>query len=131
MTVPVAHAALRLLLDGERLARRRLANIVAASANSELHGEKTSERCAAGKWRFRGVLIHRPKIESARGFFGTPRGLGFATATTSAAFFPHLEQRIRSASCFSVIFQPTRRATCPGQDLLWSGLIPCCTVMAL
>ena len=24
-----------------------------------------------------------------------PRGLGLATATTSAAFFPHLEQRIR------------------------------------
>jgi hypothetical protein len=28
--------------------------------------------------------------------FGTPRGPGLATATTSAAFFPHLDQRIRS-----------------------------------
>ena len=25
------------------------------------------------------------------GFFGTPRGLGLATATTSAAFLPHCE----------------------------------------
>jgi hypothetical protein len=30
------------------------------------------------------------------------RGLGLATATASAAFFPHLEQRIRSAISFSV-----------------------------
>ena len=29
-----------------------------------------------------------------RGFFGTPRGLGLATATTSAAFFPHLESAL-------------------------------------
>jgi hypothetical protein len=41
---------------------------------------------------------------------GTPRGLGLATATTSAAFFPHCEQRRRSASSLSVIDQPTRRA---------------------
>ena len=34
------------------------------------------------------------------GFFGTPRGLGLATAATSATFFPHLEQRIRSAERF-------------------------------
>ena len=47
---------------------------------------------------------------SIYGFFGTPRGLGLATATTSAAFFPHLEQRIRSASSFSVTFQPPRRS---------------------
>jgi len=38
-----------------------------------------------------------------------PRGLGLATATTSAAFLPHCEQRMRSASSLSVIFQPTRR----------------------
>jgi len=44
------------------------------------------------------------------GFFGTPRGLGRATATTSAAFLPHLEHRIRSASSLSVILYPTRRA---------------------
>jgi len=31
----------------------------------------------------------------------TPRGLGLATAMTSAAFFPHLEQRIRSASSYT------------------------------
>ena len=29
------------------------------------------------------------------GFFGIPRGLGLAAATTSAAFLPHCEQRIR------------------------------------
>jgi hypothetical protein len=28
----------------------------------------------------------------------TPRGLGLATATTSAAFFPHLEHRIRGGA---------------------------------
>ena len=39
-----------------------------------------------------------------------PRGLGLATATTSAAFFPHLE-RIRGPSSFSVTFQPTMRAS--------------------
>ena len=27
----------------------------------------------------------------------TPRGVGWATATTSAAFLPHCEQRIRCA----------------------------------
>jgi hypothetical protein len=31
--------------------------------------------------------------QSPCGFFGTPRGLGLATATTSAAFLPHCEQR--------------------------------------
>jgi hypothetical protein len=40
----------------------------------------------------------------------------FATATTSAAFFPHLEQRIRGASSVSVTFQPTRRASA------WGGI---------
>jgi hypothetical protein len=44
------------------------------------------------------------------------RGLGLATATTSAAFFPHLEQRIRDASSLSVTFQPIRRAGA------WSGI---------
>jgi hypothetical protein len=48
------------------------------------------------------------------GFFGTPRGLGLATATTSAAFFPHLEQRIPGASSFGVTFQPTRHARACG-----------------
>src|SRR4029077_16421749 len=43
-----------------------------------------------------------------------PRGLSLATAMTSAAFFPHLEQRIRSASSLSVIFHPTRRARASG-----------------
>jgi hypothetical protein len=47
-------------------------------------------------------------------FFGTPRGLGQATAMTSAVFLPHLEQRIRRASSLSVIFQPTRRASACG-----------------
>jgi hypothetical protein len=40
------------------------------------------------------------------GVFGTPRGLGLATATTSAAFLPHLGHLIRIASAFSVILQP-------------------------
>jgi len=40
-----------------------------------------------------------------------PHGLGLATATTSAALFPHWEHRIRGASSLSVIFQPTRRAS--------------------
>jgi hypothetical protein len=48
------------------------------------------------------------------GFLGTPLGLGLATATTSAAFFPHLEQRIRDASSCNVTFQPTRRARACG-----------------
>lgn len=39
-----------------------------------------------------------------------PRGLGRATATTSAAFFPHSEQRIRCASASSIVDQPTRCA---------------------
>ena len=43
-----------------------------------------------------------------------PRGLGLATAPTSAAFFPHCEQRIRSASSVSVTFQPNRRARASG-----------------
>jgi len=43
-----------------------------------------------------------------------PRGLGFATATTSAAFFPHREQRSRGARALSVIDQPTRRAKTSG-----------------
>jgi len=43
-----------------------------------------------------------------------PRGRGLATATTSAAFFPHREQRIRSASSLSVIDQPSRRARASG-----------------
>jgi hypothetical protein len=50
------------------------------------------------------------------GFFRTPRGLGLATDTTSAAFFPHLEQRIRSVRSFSITFQLTR-PECLGLDL--------------
>jgi hypothetical protein len=41
-------------------------------------------------------------------------GLGLATTTTSAAFFPHLEHRIRSANSFRVTFQVTRRARACG-----------------
>jgi hypothetical protein len=37
-------------------------------------------------------------------------GRGFATATTSAAFFPHCEQRNRGANSMSVVAQATRRA---------------------
>jgi hypothetical protein len=47
-------------------------------------------------------------------FFGIPRGLGRATATTSATFLPHCEQRIRGASSLSVTFQPTRRTSASG-----------------
>src|ERR1700694_4978044 len=49
--------------------------------------------------------------ESMSLFFGTPRGLGLATATTSAAFLPHCEQRSRGARALSVVVRPTRRAT--------------------
>jgi hypothetical protein len=48
------------------------------------------------------------------GFSHAPRGLGLATATTSAAFLPHCEQRIRSARAWSITFQPTRRARASG-----------------
>ena len=47
-------------------------------------------------------------------FFGMLRGLGLATATTSAVFSPHCEQRIRCASSVSVTDQPTRRARASG-----------------
>jgi hypothetical protein len=43
-------------------------------------------------------------------FVGIPRGLGLATATTSAAFFRHCEQRSRGARALSVVAQPTKRA---------------------
>jgi hypothetical protein len=48
------------------------------------------------------------------GFLGTPRGLGRATATTSATFFPHCEHRIRVASCASVADLPAIRASASG-----------------
>jgi hypothetical protein len=41
-------------------------------------------------------------------------GRGFATATTSAAFFPHCEQRNRGANSMSVVAQATRRARASG-----------------
>jgi len=50
------------------------------------------------------------KPDFSVGFFGTPRGLGLATATTSAAFFPHFEQRSRGSRALSGIDQPTKRA---------------------
>jgi hypothetical protein len=54
--------------------------------------------------------IRQPITEQTQcGFFGIPRGLGFATAATSAAFFPQREQRSRGASALSVVDQPTRR----------------------
>jgi len=43
-----------------------------------------------------------------------PRGLGRATATTSATFLPHCEQRIRVANAASVTFLPTSRASASG-----------------
>jgi len=43
-----------------------------------------------------------------------PRGLGLATATTSAAFFPHREQRRPCASSLSATDQPTSRARASG-----------------
>ena len=55
-------------------------------------------------------------MESAKhqcAYFGTPRGRGFATATTSAAFFPHCEHRSRGASADSVVEQPRN---CPKQS---------------
>src|SRR5215472_19113964 len=49
-----------------------------------------------------------------REFFGTPRGLGLATATTSATFLPHCEHRIRSARAASVTERPAIRASASG-----------------
>jgi hypothetical protein len=45
-----------------------------------------------------------------------PRGLGFATATTSAAFFPHCEQRSRNASTSRVNHHPTKRSKFPARS---------------
>jgi hypothetical protein len=47
-----------------------------------------------------------------------PRGLGRATATTSATFLPHCEQRIRVASVASATFLPTSRASASGSMCL-------------
>ena len=54
-----------------------------------LHGWTSSRYFRAAEITVRRAILARC------GFFGTPRGLGLATATTSAAFLPHLEQRIR------------------------------------
>jgi hypothetical protein len=48
---------------------------------------------------------------------GTPRGLGLATATTSAPFFPHLEHRIRSASSLRVIDTADQARQCLRLDV--------------
>jgi hypothetical protein len=42
------------------------------------------------------------------------RGLGLATATTSAIFFPHCEHRIRLASAANVTDLPASRASASG-----------------
>ena len=42
------------------------------------------------------------------GFLGTPRGLGLATATTSLAFLPHVEQRFRLERASNLSEQHTR-----------------------
>jgi hypothetical protein len=47
-----------------------------------------------------------------------PRGLGRATATTSATLLPHCEQRIRVASVASATFLPTSRASASGSMCL-------------
>ena len=43
-----------------------------------------------------------------------PRGLGLATATSSATFLPHCEQRIRAASFENVTDLPAIRASASG-----------------
>jgi hypothetical protein len=48
------------------------------------------------------------------GFFGTPRGLGLATATTSATFIAHSEHRIRAARAANVAARPAIRASASG-----------------
>jgi hypothetical protein len=53
-------------------------------------------------------LVHPQAVADPR--LRADRYESLATATTSAAFLPHLEQRIRSASSLNVIFKPTRRA---------------------
>jgi hypothetical protein len=61
-----------------------------------------------------GLTTPRPHFRILAYLPDCVRGLGLATATTSAAFLPQQEHRIRSASSFSVTFQPTRRATASG-----------------
>jgi hypothetical protein len=56
---------------------------------------------------------NRPVTDQC-GFFGIPRGLGLATATTSATFFPHCEHRIRLASVTKVTDLPAIRASASG-----------------
>jgi len=51
-------------------------------------------------------LQRRVVLSRQCGFFGTPLDLGLATATTSAAFFPHCEPLSRDARASSVIDQP-------------------------
>jgi hypothetical protein len=51
-------------------------------------GEARVSRCRVSSSRWRSCLHRRPP----------PRGLALATATTSATFFPQLEQRMRAAS---------------------------------
>ena len=43
-----------------------------------------------------------------------PRGLGLATATTSATFLPHCEHRIRAARAASVAERPAILASASG-----------------
>jgi hypothetical protein len=46
--------------------------------------------------------------ENSARIFRNPSGLGLATATTSAAFRPHLEQRVRSARVHLVVLLDAR-----------------------
>jgi len=79
--------------------------------------------CAAGD---KSMMRHARRISYGRrasrratqhsqwGFFGTPRGLGLATATTSAAFWPQREQRSPGVNSLRVVDQPTKRARASG-----------------
>jgi hypothetical protein len=56
-----------------------------------------------------------------------PRGLGLATATTSAAFFPHCEQRIRCASLNAYVWiakNPPRRPGCKSMNRSGTAEMP-------
>ena len=62
------------------------------------------------------------------GFFGTPRGLGLATATTLAAFLPHLEQRRRDARALSGAYEAnsTSRPATTGLGTIHRGRSDIC-----
>ena len=59
----------------------------------------------------------RAKSGTGEGRVWSEAGRGLPTTTTSAAFFPHFEQRILSANFLSVTDQPTARPSAQTRGL--------------